>query len=160
MKRMLMLRRGLARLIVIVLLVAISIAFIYVLINWIRSQTSALEETWQIIPMVYVSYGTASTNKTTGEPVLVLIIVNQGFGTGKIVRVELWIGDSAYIYKPSTPILIKPKTVEKIVIPPPGESWEILGSPPPIVPGTHCRVKIYLASGAIVIYDVVAEESS
>jgi len=153
-------RRGIARIIVTVLLVAISLVFIYVLVNWIKSSTSAFEETWQIIPMVYVSYGTAKSNESNGMPILELIVVNQGFATGKITRVELWIGDAAYIYKPSVPILIKPKSVEKIIIPPPGQKWEVLGSPPPVVPGTHCRVKIYLASGAIVIYDVVAEESS
>ena len=153
-------RRGLARLIVIVLLTAISLMLIYALINWIKSSTSSFEETWQIMPAVYVSHSTAEINESTNQPVLELIIVNQGFGTGKIIRIELWIGDTAYVYIPTQPILIKPRSVERLIVPEPGHSWKVIGSPLPVVPGMHCKVKIYFDNGAIDVYDVVVERSS
>ncbi len=148
-------RSGIAPIIAFLIVLAISIALILALLTWIHGVNRAIQHDFMVRPSVFISRATARN----GIPIVVLYIQNNGPAVGKIIRVEVLAGNGEYVYvPPNGSIIIKPNTQTTVVIPPPGQNWTIVGSPSLIQPGFMYRIRVYLSSGAILIYDVTAEQ--
>ncbi len=148
-------KKGIAPIIVFLIMLVVSIALILALITWLHGVNRAIQHDFLVQPSIFVP----RARTKGGTPELILYVQNNGPVAGRIIRVEVLAGNGMYVYvPPNGSIVIKPNGQTVVVIPPSGQNWTIVGSPSPIEPGFMYRVKVYLNNGAILLYDVTARQ--
>ena len=141
-------KRGISIAITEVILVAVTIAFIFLAINWLWGLWHVEQEAFMINPILFVK-----ATGTSGEQLILnLYIINEGGKAVTILKVEVEASGGSFLNK--TNLIVEPGARLDIEIS--DWIWVGEGEPPTIIPGDRYRVKIYTDRYGVYIADVVA----
>lgn len=144
-------RKGISIIISEVIIIAASIIFILLAVNWILGAWRSEEAKFMVLPILSIK-SVSNTSAINGSLVLNLHVVNEGDVEVKIIKVEVEAGEGVYVN--ITPFTVPPGSSVNIVI----DKWIWIGAddPAPIIPGGKYRIKLYTEKFGLFIRDVVA----
>lgn len=141
-------KRGISIAIIEAILVAITIIFILLAMNWLWGLWRVEQEAFMINPILFVK-----ATGTSGEQLILrLHITNDGGKAVTILRIEVEASGGYFLNR--TNLVVEPGARLDIEI----SDWVWIGESesPTMIPGDRYRVKIYTDRYGIYITDVVA----
>ncbi len=135
---------AISSLVIEILILILTAILVPLVIMWVVGVWQTTEESFSLTPTLYV------TRNSTGNPILVLHITNEGKDSDVIIRVAIKAGNGYYIN--TTTIRIPRGFTGSVTI----EGWKISGDPQALKPGEIYRVYIYTKVHGMLFYDVVA----
>ena len=141
-------QKGMSVLVAEIIIIAVTIAFIFLAINWIWGTWQTQQEEFMVTPILWVK---ASASGET-ELILNLRLVNEGEKAITILKVEVEAYGGYFIN--NSIIEVGPGEVKNVTID--RWIWQGPGSKPKIVAGDRFTVKVYTDRYGVYITSVVA----
>ncbi len=135
---------AISSLVVEILILILTAILVPLVIMWVIGVWQTTEESFSLTPTLHVA------QNSTGNPILVLHITNNGKDSDVIIRIAIKAGNGYYIN--TTMISIPGGFTGSVIV----GGWEISGNPQALKPGETYRVYIYTKVHGMLLYDVVA----